>query len=188
MTNKELIELYHTCDARKNCDGCPHEHDERCAIDDVNPDTLVQRLEALMTENKMLETQCEAHCEIERKLAKKISKERQQRQKLTINKMQLKAECDHLRDLAKKLWCEKRYVGEDMNVPSKRLSIEELEKLSCPVWVKVTDGSQDGYWCLCDKGTILTPSGRRFQAKDIPNWEFFLKPHSTDGSPTGQKG
>ena len=55
-----------------------------------------------------------------------------------------------------------------------RLTIKELNEMDDPVWVscKTLEGT-DGYWCLCNKGVIICPSGQDFYAKDIPHWEFY---------------
>lgn len=56
----------------------------------------------------------------------------------------------------------------------KRLTIEELMERVDPVWVscKTLEGT-GGYWCLCDKGVIVCPSGMYFDVRDIPHWMFF---------------
>lgn len=54
------------------------------------------------------------------------------------------------------------------------LTIEELIERDDPVWVscKTLEGT-DGYWCLCNKGVIICPSGQSFDVRDIPHWMFF---------------
>lgn len=54
-----------------------------------------------------------------------------------------------------------------------RLTVEELRNMDAPVWClcKLIDGC-DGYWCLCQKGVVITPSGRIFDVSEIPNWVF----------------
>ncbi|MEA5057746.1 MAG: hypothetical protein VB047_09355 [Anaerotignum propionicum] len=51
------------------------------------------------------------------------------------------------------------------------LTLEELEKRSDPVWSTVDE--IEGYWCLCQKGFILPPSGYGFMAKERPDWKFY---------------
>ena len=56
----------------------------------------------------------------------------------------------------------------------KRLTVEELTERDDPVWVscKTLEGT-DGYWCLCNKGVIICPSGQCFDVRDIPHWMFY---------------
>lgn len=56
----------------------------------------------------------------------------------------------------------------------KRLTVEELNEIYDPVWVscKTFEGT-DGYWCLCNKGHIICPSGQSFAAEEILNWVFY---------------
>lgn len=56
----------------------------------------------------------------------------------------------------------------------KPLTLDELRKMDWePVWClcKPIDGG-NGFWCICKKGTIIPPSGVRFDVKEIPNWVF----------------
>lgn len=57
---------------------------------------------------------------------------------------------------------------------SKCLTVDEILGREDPVWVscKTLEGT-DGYWCLCDKGTIICPSGVSFNIKEIPYWPFY---------------
>jgi len=58
----------------------------------------------------------------------------------------------------------------------KPLTLDELKQRNTPVWVPV--GDDMGYWCLCNDGMIMPPSGRVFIAKDRPNWTFYdHEPH-----------
>lgn len=58
----------------------------------------------------------------------------------------------------------------------KPLTLEQLKQRNTPVWVPV--GDDMGYWCLCNDGMIMPPSGRVFIAKDRPNWTFYdHEPH-----------
>lgn len=54
------------------------------------------------------------------------------------------------------------------------LTVEELIERDDPVWVscKTLEGT-DGYWCLCNKGVIICPSGQSFDVRDIPHWMFY---------------
>ena len=56
----------------------------------------------------------------------------------------------------------------------KPLTIEELMEMDDPVWVscKTLEGT-DGYWCLCNKGVIICPSGQTFDVRQIPHWKFY---------------
>ena len=56
----------------------------------------------------------------------------------------------------------------------KPLTLDELREMECePVWCKCKpiEGG-NGFWCICRKGTIIPPSGVRFDVKEIPNWVF----------------
>ena len=53
---------------------------------------------------------------------------------------------------------------------NKPLTMEQLKRRNSPVWVPLKDGT--GYWCLCQNGMILPPSGFLFMAEDRPNWTF----------------
>lgn len=75
-----------------------------------------------------------------------------------------------MEELALKSLCEKK---ERQN--PKRLTIEELKSIDAPVWVScLTLEGDPGYWCLCQKGSIVCPSGQCFDAADIPHWKFYL--------------
>ena len=54
------------------------------------------------------------------------------------------------------------------------LTLEELMERDDPVWVscKTLEGT-DGYWCLCQKGVIICPSGQSYDVRDIPHWKFY---------------
>lgn len=57
----------------------------------------------------------------------------------------------------------------------KRLTIEELKSLNAPVWLSCcTLGSDHGYWCLCDHGIIMCPSGQCYDAYEVQHWELYL--------------
>ncbi|WP_312070397.1 helix-turn-helix transcriptional regulator [Anaerotignum propionicum] len=51
------------------------------------------------------------------------------------------------------------------------LTLEELESRVDPVWHPF--GEALGYWCLCQQGRIMPPSGLGFIAKDRPDWLFY---------------
>jgi len=58
--------------------------------------------------------------------------------------------------------------------PPKRLTTAELLTWTDPVWCScATLEGTDGYWCLCDKGIITTPSRQNFEAGEIPHWKFY---------------
>lgn len=58
----------------------------------------------------------------------------------------------------------------------KPLTLEELMERDDPVWVscKTLEGT-DGYWCLCQKGVIICPSGQSYYVRDIPHWKFYRR-------------
>ena len=55
----------------------------------------------------------------------------------------------------------------------KPLTLDELRKMDAPVWClcKPIEGG-NGFWCLCKKGKIITPSGVCYDVKEIPHWVF----------------
>lgn len=65
------------------------------------------------------------------------------------------------------------------NVPDKDvgknepLTLNELSKRNDPVFVSIKDFQNGGYWCLCENGYIIPPSGHGFMAKERPNWVFY---------------
>ena len=61
--------------------------------------------------------------------------------------------------------------------PNDPLSIEQLREMDGPVWVacKPIEGG-NGYWCLCQRGHIITPAGSIFDVKEIPHWVFYRRP------------
>ena len=73
---------------------------------------------------------------------------------------------DHFRDITKKV---------------EPLTLDELSKRNDPVFVSIKDFPNSGYWCLCENGYIIPPSGHGFMAKDRPNWVFYSqKPEEDD--------
>ena len=52
-----------------------------------------------------------------------------------------------------------------------------MREMDAPVWrsCKTIEG-WDGYWCLCQRGHIITPSGNAFDAKEIQHWVFYSFP------------
>ena len=53
------------------------------------------------------------------------------------------------------------------------LTLDELSKRNDPVFVPINDFPNGGYWCLCQNGYIIPPSGYGFMAKERPNWVFY---------------
>ena len=53
------------------------------------------------------------------------------------------------------------------------LTLDELSKRNDPVFVPINDFPNGGYWCLCENGYIIPPSGHGFMAKERPNWVFY---------------
>ena len=61
------------------------------------------------------------------------------------------------------------------------LTLDELIKRDDPVFVSIKDFPNGGYWCLCQNGYIIPPSGYGFMAKERPNWAFYSqKPEDAD--------
>ena len=65
---------------------------------------------------------------------------------------------EHFRDVTKKV---------------ESLTLDELSKRNDPVFVPINDFPNGGYWCLCQNGYIIPPSGCGFMAKERPNWAFY---------------
>ena len=63
-----------------------------------------------------------------------------------------------------------RQQGQERNAP---LTLDELSKRNDPVFVPINDFPNGGYWCLCQNGYIIPPSGHGFMAKERPNWVFY---------------
>lgn len=56
------------------------------------------------------------------------------------------------------------------------LTLEELREMDGePVWTVVDNFQRGGYYCLCEKGVVMAPSGKRFDCKDIPDWIFLRR-------------
>ena len=53
------------------------------------------------------------------------------------------------------------------------LTLDELRKRNDPVFMSIKDFPNGGYWCLCQNGYIIPPSGYGFMAKNRPNWVFY---------------
>ena len=71
-----------------------------------------------------------------------------------------------------------RQQEHDRNEP---LTMDELSKRNDPVFVSIKDFPNGGYWCLCENGYIIPPSGHGFMAKERPNWVFYSqKPEEDD--------
>lgn len=60
------------------------------------------------------------------------------------------------------------------------LTLEQLQEMDGePVWCVVHNLPKGGYYCLCDRGVIIAPSGRLFDCKDIPDWTFYRRKPET---------
>ena len=57
------------------------------------------------------------------------------------------------------------------------LTLEQLREMDAPVWCscKPIEGG-DGYWCLFQRGHIITPAGSIFDVKEITHWVFYRRP------------
>ena len=61
--------------------------------------------------------------------------------------------------------------------PNEPLTLDELREMDGPVWVACKPiGGGNGYWCLCQRGHIITPAGSIFDVKEIPHWVFYRRP------------
>ena len=60
------------------------------------------------------------------------------------------------------------------------LTLDELSKRNDPVFVPIKDFPNGGYWCLCENGYIIPPSGYGFMAKERPNWVFYSQKPEED--------
>ena len=64
---------------------------------------------------------------------------------------------------------------------NKALKLDELSERNAPVFLPIKDFPNGGYWCLCENGYIIPPSGHGFMAKERPNWAFYSqKPEEDD--------
>ena len=64
---------------------------------------------------------------------------------------------------------------------NKTLTMDELSERNAPVFLPIKDFPNGGYWCLCENGYIIPPSGHGFMAKERPNWVFYSqKPEEDD--------
>ena len=64
---------------------------------------------------------------------------------------------------------------------NKALTLDELSERNAPVFLPIKDFPNCGYWCLCENGYIIPPSGHGFMAKERPNWVFYSqKPKEDD--------
>lgn len=61
--------------------------------------------------------------------------------------------------------------------PNEPLTLDDLREIDAPVWCscKTIEGG-NGYWCLCQRGHIITPAGSIFDVKEIPHWVFYRRP------------
>ena len=55
----------------------------------------------------------------------------------------------------------------------KPLTLDELSERNAPVFLPIKDFPNCGYWCLCENGYIIPPSGHGFMAKERQNWVFY---------------
>ena len=72
-------------------------------------------------------------------------------------------------DLAISALRQQECVG-DVN---KSLTLDELSERNAPVFLPIKYFPNGGYWCLCENGYIIPPSGHGFMAKERPNWVFY---------------
>lgn len=56
---------------------------------------------------------------------------------------------------------------------NKALTLDELSERNAPVFLPIKEFPNGGYWCLCENGYIIPPSGHGFMAKERPNWVFY---------------
>lgn len=74
---------------------------------------------------------------------------------------------------ASEYWDDKAVRLPDIIPADVPLTLEELREMDGePVWCVVNGIPKNGYYCLCDSGLILAPSGSFFNCSDIPNWIF----------------
>ena len=78
---------------------------------------------------------------------------------------------------AKAYFWARKALRPTLTPPNDPLSIEQLREMEGPVWVacKPIEGG-NGYWCLCQRGHIITPAGSIFDVKEIPHWVFYRRP------------
>ena len=63
---------------------------------------------------------------------------------------------------------------------NKSLTLDELSERNAPVFLPIKDFPNGGYWCLCENGYIIPPSGHGFMAKERPNWVFYSQKPEED--------
>ena len=61
--------------------------------------------------------------------------------------------------------------------PNEPLTLKQLRERNKPVWCscKPIEGG-NGYWCLCQYGQIIAPSGNIFDVEEILHWVFYNSP------------
>lgn len=61
--------------------------------------------------------------------------------------------------------------------PNEPLTLEQLREMDAPVWCacKPIEGGT-GYWCLCQRGHVITPAGSIFDVNEIPHWKLYRRP------------
>lgn len=61
-------------------------------------------------------------------------------------------------------------------VKNELLTVDHLRKRNKPVWCRVDNCSwipDGGYWCLCNEGVIVAPSGQMFKCEAIQHWKLY---------------
>ena len=79
-------------------------------------------------------------------------------------------------DMAISVLRQQECVG-DVN---KSLTLDELSERNAPVFLPIKDFPNGGYWCLCENGYIIPPSGHGFMAKERPNWVLYSQKREED--------
>ena len=60
------------------------------------------------------------------------------------------------------------------------LTLDELKGMDGePVWCAVHNSPGGGYYCLCDKGVVMVPSGLTYDCEEISGWAFYR--HKPEG-------
>lgn len=78
-----------------------------------------------------------------------------------------------LKDAAKEIFALRQQ--ERFGETNKSLTMDELSERNAPVFLPIKDFPNGGYWCLCENGYIIPPSGHGFMAKERPNWVFYIR-------------
>ena len=58
------------------------------------------------------------------------------------------------------------------------LTLSDLKAMETPtpVWLRAKFMENGGYWCLCEGGVIVPPSGASYAAEERPEFTFYLNP------------